>query len=103
METDSAELTGTETAQTLQKTLGDSGEMGRGWPGSSMRSSARMLLQMATHSLQTKWPGGPAISLATCSWDLLQNEHRGEGTKGAAAGVRERVQKGMMPPVSFAV
>src|SRR5258705_9748566 len=42
---------------------------------SNLLSSAMMSLQTSTHSSQIKTVG-PAISLRTSFWSLLQNEHR---------------------------
>src|SRR5438128_11690663 len=42
---------------------------------STRRSSAMMSLQTSTHSSQMKTVG-PAMSLRTSFWSLLQNEHR---------------------------
>ena len=42
---------------------------------SNRLSSAMMSLQTSTHSSQMKTVG-PAISLRTSFWSLLQNEHR---------------------------
>jgi hypothetical protein len=44
-------------------------------PRSNLLSSAMMSLQTSTHSSQMKTVG-PAISLRTSFWSLLQNEHR---------------------------
>src|SRR4030095_15148420 len=44
-------------------------------PRSNLLSSAMMSLQTSTHSSQMNTVG-PAISLRTSFWSLLQNEHR---------------------------